>query len=183
MQKAFEFWKWLTGRSPSPLAIGIQTANDAMETIVSRGLRRFVSSVEGANKDIDNFKNNIDLLGDTSVGTQLAIGEMFNTGSTSLVGRLDNVTKSVNAIRDSISLLAESLEDTAEQLARIIGMDVAGFIQQANMSTQPVSAAPTMQATTSSIYYNVEVNPTYKNVQSEAGVYWDVTAALGATRR
>jgi hypothetical protein len=31
--------------------------------------------------------------------------------------------------------------------------------------------------------YNIEISPSYKNVQSEASLFYDVTAALAAVRR
>lgn len=53
-----------------------------------------------------------------------------------------------------------------------------------NWLTERILAPPMASGATSNTYItNVEVNPTYKNIQSEASVYYDVTAALAAARR
>jgi hypothetical protein len=49
--------------------------------------------------------------------------------------------------------------------------------------TERILSQPAVQAAGNTYITNVEVNPSYKNVQSEASLYYDVSAALAASRR
>jgi len=52
-----------------------------------------------------------------------------------------------------------------------------------NWLTERILAPPMMSQGGNTYITNVEVNPSYANMQSEASVYYDVTAALSAARR
>jgi len=59
----------------------------------------------------------------------------------------------------------------------------SGFVIP-NWMTERLLAPQMASGATSNTYItNVEVNPSYKNVQSEASLYYDVSAALAASRR
>jgi hypothetical protein len=53
----------------------------------------------------------------------------------------------------------------------------------ANQGGRAMAAAPSYSTQNIDRSVHVEVNPTYKNVESEAGIYHDVTAALASAWR
>jgi hypothetical protein len=59
----------------------------------------------------------------------------------------------------------------------------SGFVLPNWMTERMLAPQMSSGATSNTYITNVEVNPSYKNVQSEASLYYDVTAALAASRR
>jgi hypothetical protein len=47
---------------------------------------------------------------------------------------------------------------------------------------QTVMAAPAVSSNSIDRSIHIEINPTYRNVQSEASIFYDVSAALSAMR-
>jgi hypothetical protein len=102
-------------------------------------------------------------------------------------------------VRGAISAARNLLDsDSPSKVFMDIGADLSeGFaIGIEKMASAPIGAVgsmvtgtvnavqPTMASNTTNIYNttNVEMNPTYRNYESEASIYFDTVAALTAVR-
>ena len=144
--------------------------------------------------------------------TMTTVFDNFRTGPlASMKSAFDNLKSSIEKVFNFLGKVAEAITTfNLSKLAQLISMlggggrQHGGFVAKGgvytvgergretfipletglimpNWWTEKVFAQPTHSTANSQATY-IEVNPTYTNVQSEASIYYDVTAALAAAR-
>jgi hypothetical protein len=148
-----------------------------------------VNAFERASEVMDDFGTGIDLVA-------TAISRLISK-VVSLIAKLKEIPK-INLdqyVKESPVPLAEGLKEIGKQARSLSGgplnrlatvlsklpSNLSIAMSGAMMSRQNV-AAPSTSMTNVNRSIFIEINPTYRNVQSEASIYYDVTAALAAAR-
>lgn len=104
-------------------------------------------------------------------------GEWAKESRNWILGLVQGVEDNSYLIENAVkSLVGEALTKTAKVTLEMMGLsDLSGAFAK--------SYAAQNVTNTSNQYINVEVNPSYQNVQSPASIYYDVSSALAAVRR